>query len=624
MARILMLSPTQAMAERAAIIAADLGMALSVAVVYDDAAAVAAIGREPDVEVVVTRGGLVEGVRHVTGVSVVPVTTSMSEVLQMLARLASEGAHKVAIVSRENLLDGAVGNFQLPGLAVSIRSCTDETQIRHTVADLVARGAEAVIGCRMSCEAARTHGVMTVFLESGEQSIRVALQAALRILQAREEKQRHAAQLKAIIDNIGEGVVAVAPDNTVRFYNERAHALCPGSHGPADFSALLDACSTHTGEQVITLAGVRVVARRIPLPSPADKSGDIITFEEASRIQASETRIRQAAQRKGLVAHNRFENILTQDAAMLELIDKARRYAAFGANVLIQGETGTGKELFAQGIHNHGKARNGPFVSVNTASISPGLLESELFGYVEGAFTGARRGGKPGLFELAHHGTLFLDEIGELAPEIQSRLLRVLQEKEVMRLGDDRIIPVDVRIVCATHRNLADLVRQGRFREDLYYRIHVLGLHIPPLRARRKDIPLLFAHHLQTLLPAGSRPPEMDRQTETLLMGQNWPGNVRQLRNLAERIACQGITEVQAAHIKDALQEQELPPASPEPPSGATTVELPEAFSLKDMETLVIRKLLDHHPAEEVCRRLGISRVTLWRKLGGTHRISPG
>lgn len=621
MARILMLSPMQAMAERAAIIAAELGIELSVAVVYDDAAAVAAIRRETGVEVVVTRGGLVEGVRHVAGISVVPITMSMNELLHLLTRLAAEGTRRVAIVSRENLLDGAVGNFQLPGLTVSIRSCRDEAQIRATVADLVARGFEAVIGCRMSCEAASAHGVTTVFLESGEQAIRAALQEAVRILHAREEKQRQAAQLKAIIDNIGEGVVAVSPDNTISFHNEPARALCADADGATDFRALLAACGTRAGEQIVALGEARVVARRIPLAHQGEKSGDIITFEEVSRIQASETRIRLASQRKGLVAHNSFEDIITQNAAIRGLIEKARRYAAFDANVLIQGETGTGKELFAQGIHNHSPSCNGPFVSVNTASIAPGLLESELFGYAEGAFTGARRGGKPGLFELAHHGTLFLDEIGELSPDIQSRLLRVLQEKEVMRIGDDKIIPVDVRIVCATHRNLAELIRQGRFREDLYYRIHVLGLRIPPLRSRREDIPLLFAHHLAAVLPAGSGPARLREATAALLMRQEWPGNVRQLRNIAERIACQGIADVHPAHIEEALQEQDQLP-SPVPQPIANALPLPENFSLKEVEALVIRHLLDTHSIEEVCTRLGISRVTLWRKLGGTNRAA--
>ena len=174
---------------------------------------------------------------------------------------------------------------------------------------------------------------------------------------------------------------------------------------------------------------------------------------------------------------------------MKHWLRRAQIYAETDATVLIQGETGTGKELIAQSIHNHSGRRNQPFVAVNCSALPESLLESELFGYEDGAFTGAKKGGKRGLFELAHRGTLFLDEIGELSPNLQARLLRALQEREIMRIGGDSIIPVDVRIIAATNKDLRGLVEEGSFREDLYYRLNMLFLHLPPLRERREIFP---------------------------------------------------------------------------------------------------------------------------------------
>jgi propionate catabolism operon transcriptional regulator len=209
--------------------------------------------------------------------------------------------------------------------------------------------------------------------------------------------------------------------------------------------------------------------------------------------------------------------------------------------VLLSGESGTGKELVAQGIHTASRRRGNPFVAFNCAALPEGLIESELFGHEEGAFTGARRGGKPGLFEIAHTGTIFLDEIGEMPAALQSRLLRVLQEREVMKLGSGRATPVDVRVIAATHRDLHALVEQGAFRADLYFRLNLLQIELPPLRARRDDIPQLARHLLnRSALQYGLSEAALERVLAFLtpLFEQYaWPGNVRELENLLTRAA---------------------------------------------------------------------------------------
>ncbi len=310
-----------------------------------------------------------------------------------------------------------------------------------------------------------------------------------------------------------------------------------------------------------------------------------------------------------MYAKDTFDDIISKSEVMKSIIHKAKNYAKYDSNLLIYGETGTGKEILAQSIHNHSKRCRGPFVSVNTASIPPNLLESELFGYVEGAFTGARKGGKQGLFELAHGGTIFLDEIGELSPDIQSRLLRVLQEKEIMRIGDDKIIPVDVRIISATNRDLLTHVKQGGFRADLYYRICVLRLRLPPLRERLEDIPSIFEYYVRKLADKEQKEIAIHENVMKLLKAYPWPGNIRELRNMAEVVVYSEEEVITSAQIAAIFQENEAQV------DGGSYITIQEKGTLKTMEAEIIRHLLSRYSAEEVCYRLGISRVTLWRKM---------
>ncbi|PKU24675.1 hypothetical protein CWS72_10045 [Telmatospirillum siberiense] len=595
----------RSLADRALAVAADLGIGLQVEMARDDGSALTALSLHPKTEVVVTRGGLVDCIRQIDTVSVVPISTSISQLLTLLQDLSARGIRKVGVVSRESLVDCDVGDFSIAKMEISIRSCTDEDSVKTTVAGLAGRGIEAIIGCRMSCAAAQTHEMMAVCLESDDFSIRVALLEAARIQDARDQEKLHGAQLKIIIDNIEEGVVALSDAGRAILLNEPARRL---GFGMAD-EALISLLRGSSGEQTAMVNSRHILARCIPLDLDGRKYGEVITFLEATKIQDSEVKVRVSARQKGFYAKNRFEDIVGRSEVMRTLIEKAKRYAGYDANILIQGATGTGKEIFAQSIHNHSRYRNGPFVSVNTASIPPSLLESELFGYVDGAFTGARKGGKQGLFEMAHNGTIFLDEIGELTQDIQSRLLRVIQEKEIMRIGDNKIIPIDVRIICATNRNLFEDTQTGRFRQDLYYRIHVLGMHLPPLSSRTGDIPLLLNHYLRQLSPTGADTIRLTDEAWAMLERYDWPGNIRQIRNVAEVISYSGLSRIEVAHVAEILDEQ----GRAGDQNGLLTLE--EGATLKEIEARVISAMMSRYSPEEACVRLGISRVTLWRKL---------
>lgn len=606
---ILFLSPMQSMADHAQEVARQMGIDIHVKVA-GDAEALDAVRAYPGIEVVVSRGGLAEIVQQLPDLSVVEIAMSPNELLANMSALTAQGIRRIGIVSRANLFMGAVGDFHIQDVEVRFRPQSDEEGIRSTVKKFVAEGVEAIIGCRVAFETARERGITAIFLQSGPVSIRKALEEAMSILQAKERERLQAAQLAAIIDNIDEAVIAVTPDNQVSFFNRHAKRMCSASPlAEPDFREALSVFATTDREQITTINGNCVVARAIWLEFANRTQGKVITLQEVAHIQAEESKIRSSLYKKGLYARYHFKDLIGNSPVIEELVKRAQLYAAHDSNLLIYGETGTGKEVLAQSVHNHSHRRKGPFVSVNTASIPPSLLESELFGYVEGAFTGARKGGKVGLFELAHQGTIFLDEIGELAPEIQSRLLRVIQEREIMRIGDDKIIPVGVRIISATNRDLFQQTLNGNFRQDLYYRLHVVGLRIPPLRARIEDIPLIFEHYLRRFTVQSRIEVKLTSSARELLKSYAWPGNIRQLRNVAEVVAYSEAEVIEAHHISAVLGEQERSM------SNSSFITIPESGSLKEMEAEIIQNLAAKYSTDELCKRLGISRVTLWRKL---------
>jgi transcriptional regulator with PAS, ATPase and Fis domain len=297
----------------------------------------------------------------------------------------------------------------------------------------------------------------------------------------------------------------------------------------------------------------------------------------------------------------------------------ARTYGRKEGNILILGETGTGKELFAQAIHDEGGRANGPFVTVNCAAIPLELAESELFGYERGAFTGARTEGHPGKFEMAHQGTIFLDEINSMPLPIQAKILRVVETKRITRINGKREIPVDVRIIAASNRVLADEVAAGTFRKDLFYRLNVLPLRVPALRDMKEDIPALLGAFFQTSAEEhGICRKRLSPEALRHLVAYDWPGNVRELKNCAEYLCFTVETDEVAVHhlppeILDRRVEATVPPPAQEEPKNLGSLE--RMFLIETMRRF-------HGNAVEAAKALGISRSTLYRKLK-KHGITP-
>ncbi len=346
--------------------------------------------------------------------------------------------------------------------------------------------------------------------------------------------------------------------------------------------------------------------------------GGVLFLRPLKQVQSSVNRF------SGYHAAFQFGDIIGESEEILKAIRMASMAAPTSSNILLQGESGTGKEIFAQAIHNRSEQCNGPFVALNCGVIPRELIGSELFGYVEGAFTGAKRGGKPGKFELASGGTLFLDEISDMPLEQQVALLRVLQEKTVTRIGSDKMISVNVRIICASNKNLLQEVERGAFRQDLYYRLNVISISIPPLRNRGRDVVLLFEYFLEKMGRDRKCKFQVKPEVVQYLQQYAWPGNVRELQNMVERAVSLAESEtITLAHLPSEIFS---------PPSPGLTVRQPDVpmqppsvnFGreqrrklLEEAERQRILMLLTKHGGNVsmAAREMGISRNTLYRKM---------
>jgi len=302
-----------------------------------------------------------------------------------------------------------------------------------------------------------------------------------------------------------------------------------------------------------------------------------------------------------------LEHIIGRSGAMRDLLDRVVRVAPTDATVLISGESGTGKELVARALHVSSRRGERPFVPVNCAAITETLLESELFGHAKGAFTGASRA-RRGLFEEAHGGTLFIDEIGETSPGFQAKLLRALQEGEIRRVGESSPVQVDVRVIAATNQDLRRAISERRFREDLYYRLAVVPIRIPPLRERREDVPLLAAHFLARFVRRTGATKTLSPEAVALLLEHAWPGNVRELENVIEHSAALSPgTEIRAGDVQ--IEPHGAPALADEARTLAATIEDAERRAI---EAALLRAAGD---LGKVARELGVSATTLWRKM---------
>jgi transcriptional regulator, propionate catabolism operon regulatory protein len=431
-------------------------------------------------------------------------------------------------------------------------------------------------------------------------------------------KERY--QIEAIVNSTHDGVVAIDKTGNIKLVNEHAKKILGieenmkgrniTEHIPhSDMLRVLKTGKIERDE-IDLIGGRQVVINRSPVIVRGKIVGAVSNFKEITDIQKVELQLRKKLHKNGLEAKYRLSDIVGETPEIMEVKELARKFARTESTVLIIGESGTGKELFAQGIHADSNRALGPFVAVNCAAFPENLLESEMFGYERGTFTGALKEGKPGLFELAHGGTLFLDEIGEVSLRIQTLLLRVLQERTIRRVGGERIIPVDVRIVTATNRNLEEEVEKKRFRSDLYYRLNILSMELPSLRDRLADIPKLIETFLMEFNDKRKHKIEnVDKKLTDLFQQYDWPGNIRELRNAIERMVVLEEGNSLGLHgakfLMGKIRKRNM------------LGNLSNEQSLKNKEKELILTTLEKSGYNKTltAQSLGIDRSTLWRKL---------
>jgi transcriptional regulator, propionate catabolism operon regulatory protein len=574
--------------------------------------------------VIVSRGGLGEYLHTEAQIPYVHIPVTPYDLLRAVSQVYGKGYRKIVVLMFDQIInDTEAFSLDFKDATVQVLSYNHSKELTQLLRDLIkTEQVDSIIGDIRAVLSAKKNNLYTYLLKSGQEALQLALEQAIRTLELKYQEQSKRKELELILYSMQQAVIVVDEKNRIKTFNEKAKMIFPRLKNLAQSNEYREVISNDTLIQhidnqedhrnvLIEIENQKVLATTLITRTNGLYGGAVQMFEKLNDIKQLELKIRKEVFNKGLIAKYTFSDIITINDEMKNIVKTAEVYAPSEGTVLIYGETGTGKELFAQSIHNASNRQKNPFVSLNCGSLSEPLLESELFGYEEGSFTGANRGGRAGLLELAHGGTLFLDEINEMSRAFQTKLLRVLQEEEVRRVGGNRNIPVDVRIICASNITIGELIEQGKFKEDLFYRISTLPLNILPLRERKDDIIPLTVHFLKI---------EMDRENRYLtwqdtssfspLLSYPWLGNARELQNIIRRLV---ITYPHYEITKEGL-EQFLKTSLPK---RKQEILIPVLDSYKDMERELWKKLYHQFNGtkKEFCQKFEISETTLWRKI---------
>lgn len=569
------------------------------------------LSRASDYDIIVVRGmtsrALSEKYPETTIVDIKMDAFDVSSAL-LEAKKKFPGIRKIGLILPSSSICSASILTELLGIEVVMREVRGEEHMESTLREMVKEGCEVFIGGLTLKRVSEKMGLEYVHIKTGPSAIESSIKDAITAAHILDRERSRLGLMKSLVNNTPDSLLIIDDKGKITAANHAASSFFrrPDLVGmdakdlfPLEIYSVCDDV-----EVVQTIGDQTVLITEHPVHIEGEKRATYVSLRLVEDIRRTEKKIRSKLQEKGLTAKYSFSDIVTEQVEMKQLVAKALRYAHVEGNVLLTGETGTGKELFVQSMHNASPRRDKPFVAVNCAALSEQLLESELFGYTEGSFTGAQKGGKTGLFELAQGGTIFLDEIGEMPIRFQAKLLRVIQEREIRKIGGDEFIPVDVRIMSATNQNIPDLIEKGLFRRDLYYRINLLTLHIPPLRERLDDIPAIFKRFVERKSKAlNIVPPMVEKDALECLKGYSWPGNIRELRNVAERAV---IFSSSNCITRDTLKEIDVS-------VGEKRTSEEKKIPLTS-EELYRRYVESGLTLNDFALSIGISRTTLWRK----------
>ena len=570
-------------------------------------------------EIIISRGGTASAIKEaIPDLIVVEVPITGFDILRAVEQARRHGRH-IGIVAFPSMVIGIECLASILDVDLRYYLLQSEFEADAKVLQAFQEGADVVVGGVITGQTGKKHNIPHVLIHSGAEGILQATLEARRIAEARLLEKLKGTLFRTVLDYSYEGVISIDQNQRIVIFNPVASRITGVAANDAlgkpiqqvlprlNLERLLHTNQEELG-QIIALPGAQVLCNKLPILVNGANSGAVATFQDTGKIQQWEAAIRKKIYADGHTATFTFADVIGSSRSIRDAVSMASEFAATDSSVLIAGETGTGKEVFAQSIHNASQRSQKPFVAINCAALPAQILESELFGYVGGAFTGANQKGKLGLLEIAHGGTVFLDEISEMDYAIQSKLLRVIQEKKVMRLGSDKVLPIDVRIIAATNRNLKQRILEHQFRADLYYRLNVLRLRLPPLRERREDIALFAQVFLARLAKPASCLPQWGPGALEQLIKNDWPGNVRELQNTVERImAVNRQGNISADLVARLIQDDESVESSP--------CVIPSAPLFNNAEE--IRQALQKTKGRQAAaaKMLGISRSTLWRRI---------
>jgi len=593
---------------------------------------------ESKCDIIISREDTIDFLEKKIQIPIVSRSITLSDILTCIKICNSKGREKAGLILYNNQ------NFDLQdwpdilGIAVNKYFYGSTKKISQAVLEAKHDNVDIVIGSVMACHCAEKLNIDFELIAIKKDIIVESIKKAINVLRAINKERRITEEFQSLLNYAYEGIILLNNQYAITYVNTKVCQIFkkskdvllkenfPKISPQLEFleSEFLNLNNNKSIQSVIHINEVDYVFNITLTSFDSIEIFAIVTISESMRIQEMEWKIRKQLSKESISPEFSFSDILGESVTLKNAKDEARAYAHTNSGILIFGETGTGKELFAQSIHKSSKRATEPFIAINCSALPKDLLESELFGYDKGAFTGARSTGKIGLFELAHKGTVFLDEVNSIPLELQIKLLRVIQEKKITRLGSINEIPIDIRIIAATNENLEKAVINGFFRQDLYYRLNVLYLEIPPLRKRFGDTLLLFSHFVNIFsyeLDVNIDIPEQ-AVLETL-ENYDWPGNVRELQNFAERflVFCtikkdptkvlkELLIKYYGAKRLDSIEDYKHIY-----PSKISDKSLTQVKNDSELELLLDVGNKVHWNRTKMSELLGISKTTLWRKI---------
>jgi len=594
---------------------------------------------EEGVEIIFGHMGNAQLMLQEIGQPVVEIPRTHLDMMEAFVKAKKHGRH-VGLTSFRSPTEGS--GFIEKVLDIRIHQIVFETfaEMEKGIHDAYAQGIHVMVGGGVSSKIITSLGGRGIVVEPRKRAVEKSMQEARAIASMRRKEAENSARIKTILQMIEDGVIGVDNFGRIDIYNETAekilgmslkHTMGQSHNKILKDINLMDVLTSGRPEiDIIKNVGRdRIMVNTLPIHIDGRPQGAVAFFKTISRIQNINRKLQESLYSKGFVAKHTIDDLVGKTRGMRKLKTSFIQYAQTDITIMIQGETGTGKDLVAQAVHNLSRRSHQPFVTINCAALPESLLESELFGYEEGAFTGAKRGGKIGLFELANHGTVFLDEIADISTSLQMRLLRVIENKEVMRVGGDRYVPVDVRVISSSYKDLRKEIRNRRFRPDLYYRIAVLKLKLPPLRERTEDMmPILE----QTIAGHGKTPKAITEEMFLEMTKHLWPGNIRELISFVQSYLILLNDKECDRELFNSLLEQQMEDAGDPAPAEPAVESIQDTGMEVERRTGTLKEITEgyehnviteklkacHYNKKETARQLGISVNTLWRKMNPT------